>query len=240
VGEVVRLADIREDAEIFANSSSGFVLDLEGLGHSSNIFTVRHVETPRTTRLTIPTTFLQEALGEALSRNTAAKRHEAFVLLGNHPSLRSAAGSVFEHAAHITLSNPNRPPLPTHTGGDVGPTIPPVRNMISGTDALRKIQPLFDFYWRPREANFPGVDALIRLDNDVWVLQYTISPRHGTATKGLNEVYRLMNHKQSVRWRLVILGSHLSDAESVRSRQQLTDGWEKMNVYASELPIVGA
>ena len=72
------------------------------------------------------------------------------------------------------------------------------------------------------------------------VLQYTISPRHGTATEGLKKVYNLMNHKRKVNWRLVILGSRLSDVESVRHRQQLADGWNrKTKIYASELPVVG-
>jgi hypothetical protein len=220
------------------------MLDVQALdhqvNHSSKIFAIRPGSTRQNSRLTIPTTFLQQTLGEALSRKAAAKRHEAFVLLGNHPSLRGAAGWVFEHTAHITLSNPNRPPLPTYIRGVVGSTIPPAKNMISGSTVLSTIQPSFDFYWRPGEPNFPGADALICHDDNIWVRQYTISPRHGTATEGLKKVYHLMNHICRVKWHLVMLGSCLSDAESVRSRQQLTDGWnQKTKVYASELPVVG-
>ena len=168
VNEEQYIADICEGAEIFADRPSEIVLDLQGLWHqsgpSSKIFAIRPGETPRTSRLTIPTTFLQETLGEALSRKAAAKRHDAFTLLSSHPSLRGAAGWVFEHTAHI---NPNRPPLPTYIGGEAGPTIPPAKNMIAGSIALGRIQMSFDFYWRPQETDFRGVDALIGRQNDV-------------------------------------------------------------------------
>jgi len=115
VNEEQYLADIHEGAENFADQSSGVVLDLQGLkhknDHSSKIFAIRPGETPRTSCLTIPTTFLQETLGEALSHKAAAKHHEAFALLSSHLSLCGAAGWVFKHTAHITLSNPNHPPL---------------------------------------------------------------------------------------------------------------------------------
>ena len=112
--------------------------------------------------------FLQRTLGEALSRKAAAKRHEAFLLLTNHLPLRAAAGWAFEHAAHIIISNPNRPPLQTYIRGVARSPIPPANNMITGSTALSTIQPPFDFYWQPGEPNFPGVDALIRLGADVW------------------------------------------------------------------------
>jgi len=196
-----------------------------GSGHSSKIFAIRPTENPQITYLTIPTKFLVTTLGMALSRKAAAQRHEAFVLLDNHPSLCSAAGWIFEHAAHITLSNPKRSPLPTYISNKKGPTIPPASEMISGSE-LRNIQRPFNFYWRPREPNFPGVDALIRQGNEIWVLQYTISKRHRSATEGLAQVYRLINHKQRVTWHLVILGSSLSHAEEVRKEQE-TDHWDK-------------
>jgi len=163
VNEEQYIADIRVGAAIFVDMPLETVLDLQGLNHqhdlSSNIFAIRPEETPQTTCLTIPTTFLQETLAKALSRTAASKRHEAFMLLRNHRSLCGTAGWVFEHTAHITLSNPNRPPLPIYIGGEVGPTIPPAKNMISGSTALKTIQMPFDFYWRPQETNFRGVNS---------------------------------------------------------------------------------
>ena len=218
------------------------MLDLQGLSHvdhSSKIFAIRPAENPQVTCVTIPTKFLIRTVGMALSRNAATQRHTAFVLLDSHPSLRSAAGWIFEHSAHIILSNPNRDPLLTHISNTMGPTIPSTKEMISGSDALRGVQRPFDFYWRPREPNFPGVDALICKGNEVWVLQYTISNSHRSATEGLVRVHSLMNHKRWVTWYLVILGSSLSYAEEVRKKQQ-TDCWEELtNVSACELPFTG-
>jgi len=214
--------------------------DLENLNHidhSSNIFSIKPTENPQIPYLTIPTRFLLTTLGMALSRKAAAQRHEAFVLLDYHLSLRGAARWIFEHSAHTTLSNPNRPPLPTYINYETGRAIPPAKQMKSGPDALRNIQPPFDFYWRPQDPNFPGVDALIRQNNEIWVLQYTISKRHCPATGGLDRVYDLMGHKQMVTWYLVLLGSQLSDAEEARRKQQLTGRWKTTNVYASELAL---
>ena len=105
------------------------------------------------------------------------------MLLDNYSSLRSAAGWIFESFAHIALSDPNRTPLRTYIGTKSGPAIPSPGRVISRSDALGKIQSPFDFYWHPREPNFPGVDALIRKGNKVWVLQYAISTMCGSAFK---------------------------------------------------------
>jgi hypothetical protein len=145
------LGDIRAGAAKFADTSSAVMLDLQSLEYGSDqIFALRCEKGTLAPYLTIPTTFLVTTLGVALSRKAAAERHKALVLLDSNPSLYSAAGWIFEHSAHATLSDPNRSRLRTYIDGKLSTNIPPVKRMISGSDALREIQQPFDFYWRPR------------------------------------------------------------------------------------------
>jgi hypothetical protein len=60
---------------------------------------------------------------------------------------------------------------------------------------LKTIQPPFSFYWRPREPNFEGLDAVIRDHDTAWGVQYTIRAKHGSVTEGLTQVRKDMNHK---------------------------------------------
>ncbi|KAF8521600.1 hypothetical protein BU17DRAFT_64826 [Hysterangium stoloniferum] len=175
---------------------------------------------------------------DAVSGQTAAQQHNFFSLLSRHPSLRSAAGWLFKGYAHARFSGPNRASLQGYLSGDPNPhPFPTPGRTISGTTALQTIQPPFNFYWRPREPNFSGVDALIRSGNVVWALQFAISASHSSATEGLNEVSKIMNHKSDVAWRLVIVGPKRREAESARDRQVLTGRWEGVYVYACELPL---
>ena len=75
---------------------------------------------------------------------------------------------------HISCSNP------------ISRDIPPPQRFISGPHALKTIEEPFNFYWRPQEPNFPGLDALIRVDNTVWGLQYTMGKTRREATDGLD------------------------------------------------------
>lgn len=110
--------------------------------------------------------------------------------------------------------------------------------MISDSTKLKNIQEPFDFYWRPGEQqNFPGVNAIIRSGNIVWALQFTISTSHKPATEGLDRLYKDMNHKTDVDWRLVIVGPDLDAAKSVRDHQNLAGRWKETSVYACELPF---
>jgi len=78
----------------------------------------------------------------------AAQQHAAFTMLSKHPSLRTAAGWLFENYAHVVLSDPNRAPLPTYIRNETGvPSISPSNEMKSGSTALKAIQPPFSFYW---------------------------------------------------------------------------------------------
>ncbi|KAF8520015.1 hypothetical protein BU17DRAFT_47299 [Hysterangium stoloniferum] len=241
--EETYLDDVRTGAVTLAGQFPSIFLDLESLDFSSNIssmiFTVRPKNLiSRRPTLHIPTPFLASTLGVAVSAQTAAQQHSFFALLSGHPSLRSAAGWVFESYARVRFSGPNPASLQGYLPGDPNPhPIPTPSRVISGTTALQTIQSPFNFYWRPRESNFKGVDALIRSDNIVWALQFTISASHSSATKGLDEVSKIMNHKRDVEWRLVIVGPNMRGAESARDRQVLTGRWKDTYVYACELPL---
>ncbi|KAF8519742.1 hypothetical protein BU17DRAFT_47470 [Hysterangium stoloniferum] len=241
--EETYLDDVQKGAVTLASHFPSVFLDLENLDFSSNIsskiFTVRPGNPiSRVPVLYIPTPFLARTLGVAVSGQTAAQQYSFFSLLSGHPSLRSAAGWLFENYGHVCFSGPIPASLQGYLPGDPNPhPIPTPSRMISGTTALQTIQPPFNFYWRPLKPNFSGVDALIRSGNVVWALQFTISASHGSATKGLNEVSKIMNHKSGVEWRLVIVGPKRREAESARDRQVLTGRWEGTYVYACELPL---
>jgi len=175
-------------------------------------------------------------LDVAMSRQRAAQQHTFFNMFSSHSSLRSAAGWLFENYGHVYCSNPNRQPIQAYLRNDPEPhLIPTPAKLITCTMAA--IQPPHNFYWRPRETNFPGVDAVIRIDNIVWALQFTISSSHRSATVGLTKVRNDMDHKRNLEWRLVMIGPSRREAESVRDRQTLSNRWRKTVVYACELPL---
>jgi hypothetical protein len=173
-----------------------------------------------------------------VSHQAVAQQHLIFMMLTAHPSLGTAAGWWFENYAHVRLSDPTRPPIQTHIRGvSTPPSIPAPMVVLAGSSALHKIQPPFDFYWRPREPNFEGIDGLIRVGNTVRVQQYTTSSSHRSATKGLEEIREIMNHIRDVDWALDIVGPDLSVAKSARDSHKLTGRWAKILIYASELQI---
>jgi len=101
--------------------------------------------------------------------------------------------------------------------------IPTPATMMSGNTALKHYQAPFNFYWRPREVNFEGIDAVIRCGNEVWALQFTIGPTQHSAMEGLTQIYDLINHKRGVTWLLVMVSSTRSEAECARDSQKLAD-----------------
>ena len=110
--------------------------------------------------------------------------------------------------------------------------------MIAGPTALKCILAPYNFFWRPVKSNFKGVDAIIRSGDDVWALQYTISREHKPATDGLIEIRRGMNYIRNVKWHLVMVGLHLTDAMEARDDLILGDSWKwPTDVYASKLPL---
>ncbi|KAF8330992.1 hypothetical protein F5887DRAFT_895307, partial [Amanita rubescens] len=176
--------------------------DLDNLDFSdisSKIFTV----TPKNNlsrgehTLTIPTSFLSQTFGSAMSRQAAAQQHTFFRMLKSYPAFCGAGGCLFKVYGHNRLSDPTRQPLEAHSPDGVYHIRAPAK-MIAGNTALKSMQEPFNFYWRPAEPNFEGVDAIIRFENHVWALQYTISKNHRAATNGLIKVRQEMNHKRDV------------------------------------------
>ncbi|KAM6496970.1 hypothetical protein JOM56_007443 [Amanita muscaria] len=233
--------EVNTAAYKLAAEFSAVFLDLNELNFadkiSSKVFTVRPKKT-RIYTLEIPTPFLSHTFGLAMSRQTAAQQHTFFRILSSYPSFCSAAGWLFEHYAHNRLSEPEREPLGAYTFDDTLHQIPVPARMIAGSTALERIQPPYNFYWRPVQPNFKGVDAIIRFEDDVWALQYTISGEHKPATDGLLEIRKKMNHKKGVKWHLVMVGSKLRNAKEARDNQKLGEEWKWTTVvYASELPL---
>ena len=184
--------------------------------------------------LTVPTSYLFKTLVTAVSHQEVAQQHLIFA----HPTLGTAARWWFENYAHVRLSDPTRPLIQTHIRSiSNSPSIPAPKAVLVGSTALRKIQPPFYFYWRPREPNFEGADGVIRVGNAVRVQQYITSSSHRSATKGLEEIRRIMNHIRDVDWQLDIVGPGLSVAESARDSHKLTGRWAKTPIYASQLQI---
>lgn len=92
-------------------------------------------------------------------------------------------------------------------------------------DLASKIAELFDI---PLEYVCQCVTH-IDIGNKVRVLQYTISSYHRLATKGLEEIYSVMNHKSD------IVGIDQPLAESARDSHRLTGRWAKTPIYSSHL-----
>jgi len=172
-------------------------------------------------------------LALALCRNAEAQQHAVFAMLNSHPTLRAPAGWMFENMAHVVVANSQRPRLEIYYKDNKEYNMPAPEVMISGNSALRGIKRAFrPFYWQPRETNYEGVDAVLRLGSDVWALQYTVSRSHRAATEGLNEIRKNMNLIHNVRGHLVMIGATRSEAESARDSQKLTYPWNETPGYA--------
>ena len=204
---------------------------------SSLIFTLRPDRDGEPTQY-IPTAFLASTLAVAIARRARAQQHSSFVMFSDHPSLRTTARWLFEHYAHIYFSALDRGIIHGYRRNKRKPDVIPIpTEMISGSTALGSIKSPFNFYWRPREHNFPGIDALIRVGNTIWALQFTLNSAHNSAQPGLDDVRRIMAHTTGVKWRLVIVGQDQKSAESCRDQQQLDGEWKKTRIYACTLPL---
>ncbi|KIL69443.1 hypothetical protein M378DRAFT_8092 [Amanita muscaria Koide BX008] len=157
--------EVNTAAYKLAAEFSAVFLDLNDLNFadkiSSKVFTVRPKKTRRGIyTLEIPTPFLSHTFGLAMSRQTAAQQHTFFRTLSSYPSFCSAAGWLFEHYAHNRLSEPKCEQLGAYTFDGTLHHIPVPARMIAGSTALKRIQPPYNFYWRPVQPNFKGVDAM--------------------------------------------------------------------------------
>ena len=186
--------------------------------------------------LEIPTPFLRRTFGLAMSRQGEAQQDTTFFrILNGHLSFREAGRWLFGDYAHNRLSELEREPLKAYSPDGTVYHIPVPAKMIVGFTALKNIQPPHNFYWRPVKPNFKGINALIRSGNNVWALQYMINK---FATDGLIEIRDRMNHKEIVKWHLVVVGPNLSNAKAARNEQRLGSGWKWPTVVCvSELPM---
>ncbi|KAJ3514543.1 hypothetical protein NLJ89_g2319 [Agrocybe chaxingu] len=241
--EAAYLRDIRAGAFELAVEFSTVFSDIRQFhfdSHLSSTIFILQADTSdsRQPVLRIPTPFLASTLALALFRQTAAQQENLFTTLSCHSSLCSAVAWIFENYAHAYFSNPNRHPLQARLRNDSNPYyIPTPGWTIAGSTALKTIQPPFNFYWRPRDFNFKGINAVIGIGNNVWVLQFTMSPPQSCAISGLDALFETMNGNADVQWRLAIVGPDLSQAEYARNCQNLTGQWRKTPVYACELPL---
>ena len=110
-------------------------------------------------------------------------------MLSGHPSFRDAGRWLFEDYAHNRLSESERKPLEAYSLDGTVHHIPVPAKIIAGSTALKRIKSPHNFYWRPvKPTDFKGVDAIIRVGNDVWTLQYTIRGEHKAATQCLIKI----------------------------------------------------
>jgi hypothetical protein len=172
---------VENGATTIARNSEAVLLAIQmlnfGSDMSSKIFHVKAGPDRQLPALWIPTPFLMSTLAVALSGRVTADQHGLFTTFSGHPSLRSVGGWIFDGFAHVRFSDPKAIPMQGYLPDDPNPhVIPTVDGMITGSSALSSIRQPFNFYWRPREANFQGIDALIRVDNIVWALQFCYEP----------------------------------------------------------------
>jgi len=174
--EASYLHDINAAAHDISCKLSEILSDLRTLDFSSHmsvdIIIMIRPETlqTRVPNLYIPTPFLVNTLGIAISRYPAAQQHSFFTLLkGYPPPLCGTARWLFEHYADVCFSRPDNVSFHGYLRGNPQPyQIPTPSATITGSAALKTIQPPFHFYWRPRrEPNFDGVHAVIRSGNIV-------------------------------------------------------------------------
>jgi len=242
--EAAYLRGVNTAADDLSREFSKNFCSLRSLDFSSNIFAEILMVRPDTPQLRlpslyIPTPFLASTLGVAISRHSAAQKYTFFMLLDSYPPLRDTAGWLFENYAYICFAGPNNISFQEYPGGKPNLyQIPTTNVVITGSTALKTIQPPFSFYWRPQEPYFNGVHALIRSNNVVWVLQFVISRPCGSVTKGLDKVFEVMNYKTDVEWNLVIVSPDKRAAvEFSQNHQILTGQWERIRVYVCELPL---
>jgi len=242
--EAIYLQDVNTAADDLSCEFSEKLCRLQSLDFSSNISAEILMVRPndpqlRLPDLYIPTPFPASTLGVAISRHSAAQKYTSFSLLDSYPTLRDTAGWLFENYAHVCFSCPNNISFHEYLGGNANSyQIPTTNAVITGSTALKIIQPPFSFYWRPQEPSFDGVHALVRSNNVVWVLQFVISRPCSSVTKGLDKVFEVMNHKTNVEWNFVIVSLvRRAKAEFSQNHQILTGRWERIHVYICELPL---
>ncbi|KAJ8509121.1 hypothetical protein ONZ45_g8682 [Pleurotus djamor] len=137
----------------------------------------------------IPTQHLVELTAKALQAVAEADQAKFFTVLIAHPYSRAAAGWLFEAWVHTRFSSGKDIPC-TWKGLASSENLPAAIKPAPATFCkLSEVSPTVPFYWRrPSAPNFPGVDGVLFDGEAVYVIQATVSGKHGTVETGLNEV----------------------------------------------------
>jgi hypothetical protein len=119
----------------------------------------------------------------------AAQQSQFFNMISGHPWLKSPLGNFYEKLMHVRLSA-DRAVEPLLCTAQSGPSvsIPVVTHVVSvsGSWNLSEAnQNSLPFYWRPVSQIFTSVDAIICTQREIFLIQTTVSWRHGIKIKGL-------------------------------------------------------
>jgi hypothetical protein len=196
-------------------------------------------------RLAIPTPGIARVLATAVLRAPGAQQQMFFMSMcwPSQPLTRAAAKWIFENLMHarLTLSDGF---VPGYDHARQPCLIPTTTTIVPATQQELESYAR-DFYWRPGHGDYPGIDAVLRRNTEIWVFRSTISCRHGSVAEGLQEVGNRLGshdiHGQPWRWHLVVIGSSREEAENWRAaqarklRQSSESEWKEIDTYACEL-----
>jgi hypothetical protein len=210
---------------------------------SSKIFTVWPVrEEPliATPTLIIPTSYLAAVYSDALFREASSLQVSFYMKCSKFLALRGTARWLYENYCHFLFSSHGRHcSLPTSPEALIPVPIAP--ETTGGRTMLRNLPSNFvtPFYWRPRNANFAGIDALIHVGDTVWALQYMISSRHSSAINDFKELRDCIGHRRQVsNWHLVIVAPELNTALVLVDRERRTEAsgdWPALKIFACQV-----
>jgi hypothetical protein len=239
-------------ASTLVNSGANIFMQIQCLNFSDNSepsilifvrprsFTKRYLH-----RLVIPTSGIARALATAVLRAAGAQQQSFFMSMcwPSQPSTRAAARWIFENLMHARLNlSDGFVPGYDHTRQPC--SIPTTATIVPGTPQELESYAR-DFYWRPGNAEYSGVDAVLRRNREMWAFQSTISCSQGSVEEGLKAVAKRLRshdvHGQAWRWHLVVVGSSREEAEKWRAaqarklRQSAESEWKELATYACEL-----
>jgi len=206
------------EADAILAGLRSFNLPIEKLGPSSILF-IRpqqgeHGIASRTRcEVYVPTIRIGRSIARATMEKGAFICSQFFAATKNHASMRGAAGYIFEQWVHACLVSGhkldckwlNNDSMPQETVA-----IQPDR-LISTRDELKTCRP--PFYWCPVASNFPGIDGLLRCEDDVYAIQITISRRHTSPEGGLRTLQKDMD--SGLHWTVLFIGTDMEQAEKV-------------------------
>ncbi|KAF9236136.1 hypothetical protein BU15DRAFT_50502 [Melanogaster broomeanus] len=159
----------------------------------------------------VPTTTIKHSIARALLKQDVAIRTQFFSATSSHAAMRSTAGYIFEQWVHarflsgddvdctwLNTDSCNSASLPSTLA------IPQPLQLISTNVELKTRSP--PFYWHPVSINFPGIDGLLCLGNDVYAIQCTMSERHRSPLKGLRTLQKIIGEQCGLSWRVLFIG----------------------------------